>query len=270
MWKQWNPWPVTLHCPNSSSPLSTRTPCSAVIASPDSSSVQKPSFEPSQMRTELNWSPPVRKPVQMRLTTPHRQCDRSGHWRVESPMKETYEELLGPEWDLQPVPGEAPEKGEPATWEAAKLKHVGAPVPRLDGKEKVTGSARYTTDIQLEDAPCIRHSKPKPAGIVKEMELEEVKNAPGVLAVHPVVAVGATLRYEGQPMVAIAATSLSGPEKPPSKRKSGWRPGPMSSQWMRRWIPMARLSIRRPRPLRKRKAAHSGEFERPCHRRATV
>ena len=143
-------------------------------------------------------------------------------------MKKKYEELLGPEWDLRPVPGTEPTKDEPKIWDGtAQLKHVGAPIPRLDGKEKVTGAAKYTTDIQLEGmlhAVVIR--SPYPAGKIEEMNLQEVKKAPGVKAIHEIVAVGANLRYEGQPLVAVAATSLSRAKRAAARAQIKIQPTP--------------------------------------------
>ena len=124
-------------------------------------------------------------------------------------MSKDEKEWLGPEWDLKAYPASKREKDEPATWDGeASLRVVGQPIPRLDGEEKVTGRAHYTTDIQLPEmlhAVVIR--SPIPSGKLLELNVDQVRMAPGVEGVIEVAAPGAVLRYEGQPIAAIAARS---------------------------------------------------------------
>ena len=106
----------------------------------------------------------------------------------------------------------------------ADLSAIGKPTPRLDGRLKVTGAARYTADVRL---PGMLHGKivrsPHAHARVKSIDTSRAEKHPGVRAVHvldhllgsavlkdraqeepskyPVV------RYVGQPICAIAAVT---------------------------------------------------------------
>ena len=114
---------------------------------------------------------------------------------------------------------------EPPPWPVnAKLSVIGKPAPRLDGRLKVTGAARYTADVRLPGMLYARVVRsPHPHARVKSIDTSAAERAPGVRAVHvldhlrgsasltdpskelqsryPVV------RYAGQPIAAVAATS---------------------------------------------------------------
>jgi CO/xanthine dehydrogenase Mo-binding subunit len=104
------------------------------------------------------------------------------------------------------------------------LRVVGQAVPRVDAIEKVTGRARYVTDLVL---PGMAHAKvlrsPYPHARVKRVEVTRARSQPGVfvaLAGHdltwcdpyfgpafrdrPVLAIDVA-RYEGEPVAAVAA-----------------------------------------------------------------
>jgi xanthine dehydrogenase YagR molybdenum-binding subunit len=114
---------------------------------------------------------------------------------------------------------------EPPPWPVnEKLSVVGKPTPRLDGRLKVTGRARYTADVNL---PGMLHARivrsPHPHARVRKIDTSAAERAPGVRAVHvldhlrgsaalddpskdgntkyPVV------RYAGQPIAAVAAAT---------------------------------------------------------------
>src|ERR687883_936200 len=77
-------------------------------------------------------------------------------------------------------------EGEPAPWQAgAELKYVGTPIKRIDGPLKVTGRAKYTYDQHPKGMLWgkMLHSPWGAAGI-KGMDVEALKKAPGVRAVH--------------------------------------------------------------------------------------
>ncbi|MFQ5808151.1 MAG: xanthine dehydrogenase family protein molybdopterin-binding subunit [Armatimonadota bacterium] len=97
-------------------------------------------------------------------------------------------------------------------------------MPRLDAVEKVTGRARYVTDLTL---PGMAHAKllrcPYPHARLARVDASRVRALPGVLAVltgadltwcdpyfgpafrdQPIVAIDVA-RYEGQPVAAVAA-----------------------------------------------------------------
>jgi len=114
--------------------------------------------------------------------------------------------------------------GEAKPWPTNPgLDVVGKPTPRLDGRAKVTGEAKYTSDIQL---PGMLHAKrvvsPHPHALVKRVDTSKAERLPGVKAVFVVkTQEGATLvdpsteqngrfpriRYAGQCVAAVAATT---------------------------------------------------------------
>ena len=102
---------------------------------------------------------------------------------------------------------------EPDAWPVnAKLKHIGKRVKRLDAQAKVTGAAQYTSDIQL---PGMLVGKmvlaSYPHAKINSIDTTQAERLPGVYGIHimqneegeeyPLV------RYAGQPIVAIAATT---------------------------------------------------------------
>jgi xanthine dehydrogenase YagR molybdenum-binding subunit len=109
---------------------------------------------------------------------------------------------------------------EPAAWGPdADLKVVGKGVPRVDGYDKVSGSAVYTSDVML---PNMAHARtlrsPHAHARITRIETSGAVNMPGVLAVLSVVDApdidwyGNTsklfdrhLRYEGDEVACVAA-----------------------------------------------------------------
>src|SRR5262249_25059570 len=104
------------------------------------------------------------------------------------------------------------------------MRVVGQSVPRIDGSEKVTGRARYVSDLT---APGMVHAKilrsPYPHARVGRVETTRARSHPGVLAVlagadltwcdpyfgpafrdRPVLATD-VVRYEGDPVAAVVA-----------------------------------------------------------------
>jgi len=113
-------------------------------------------------------------------------------------------------------------EGEPNPWDGdAKLKVVGARLPRLDGPQKVTGKATYTFDVKLPGmlyAALV--SSPHPHANIESIDLSAARNASGVKAAMAVERVlgPAKLKvqpknkskypkvlYEGQAVAAVAA-----------------------------------------------------------------
>ncbi|MFH1221080.1 MAG: xanthine dehydrogenase family protein molybdopterin-binding subunit [Candidatus Eisenbacteria bacterium] len=100
---------------------------------------------------------------------------------------------------------------------------IGKSVPRIDGVEKVTGSATFTADIKL---PGMLYAKmllsPHAHAKIVSIDIERAKGVPGVKAVltgkdlpyrvglymvdKPILADG-KVRYCGEPVAAVAATS---------------------------------------------------------------
>jgi len=107
---------------------------------------------------------------------------------------------------------------------ARPLRVVGQPVPRVDGLEKVTGRARYVTDLVI---PGMAHAKvlrsPYAHARVRKVDVTRARALTGVLAAlcgadltwcepyygpayrdRPVLAIDVA-RYEGEPVAAVAA-----------------------------------------------------------------
>src|SRR6185312_7021306 len=117
------------------------------------------------------------------------------------------------------VPANAP----PPLPANSELRVIGKPATRIDGRMKVTGQAKYTSDIQLPGMlyAALVPSKQAHAN-VKSVDTSAAASYPGVKAVHVVQHVYdvaeltdksketgkyPTVRFVGQPVAAVAATS---------------------------------------------------------------
>ena len=99
------------------------------------------------------------------------------------------------------------EDGDPAPWDpSTKFSIVGTRVPRLDGRPKTTGEAKYASDVRL---PGMLYGKilrcPLPAATVKSIDLAEARRKPGVRAVLAIAKPGEKMRFAGQEVAALAA-----------------------------------------------------------------
>src|SRR5205823_3369297 len=120
--------------------------------------------------------------------------------------------------------GARPSVGGVGAISGPPLKVVGRPVPRVDGLEKVTGRARYVTDLVL---PGMAHARvmrsPYAHARVRRVDVTRARALTGVLAAlcgadltwcepyygpayrdRPVLAIDVA-RYEGEPVAAVAA-----------------------------------------------------------------
>ncbi len=82
-----------------------------------------------------------------------------------------------------------------------------AQTARVEGREKVTGQARYTADIALPlqlEGRVLR--SPVASGRLLRLDLEPARKIPGVQAAISLMA-GSKIRYHGQEIAAVAATS---------------------------------------------------------------
>lgn len=118
----------------------------------------------------------------------------------------TVELKLGFEGNLKKVKVKVP-ANEARPWDAdSDLKVVGKPMPRVDGREKVSGQALYTFDVAL---PGLLHGavlrSPHPAATVKSIDLEPAKKMSGVKAVMAVAKAGERVVFAGQDIAAVAA-----------------------------------------------------------------
>ncbi len=105
---------------------------------------------------------------------------------------------------------------EPAAWGTdAELGIVGARVPRMDAPERVSGRARYTTDIVrpgMLHAAIVRSTIPR--GTIRSLDASRARAMPGVLDVlGPGDAPAGTrlfgreIFYAGQPIAAVCAAT---------------------------------------------------------------
>lgn len=119
---------------------------------------------------------------------------------------------------------------EPPVWPTNKdLKFVGKPTERYDGALKVTGRARYTADVQL---PGMLYAKfvnaTIPHGKIASIDTSAAEKYPGVKGVHVLQQVMGNavlrdasleqvtypvIRYGGQPIAAVAATTPAAAEE---------------------------------------------------------
>ena len=94
-----------------------------------------------------------------------------------------------------------------ASWgEASESRLIGKRVPRLSGKDKVTGKAKYTFDINRPGMLYgrILRSEVAHANVVG-VDLSEAEALPGVKAVVQLIEAGKRIRYQGQEIAAVAA-----------------------------------------------------------------
>jgi xanthine dehydrogenase YagR molybdenum-binding subunit len=126
--------------------------------------------------------------------------------------------------ELQPATRQVPADEPPQLPPNDRLSVIGKRLPRLDALQKVTGQAKYTFDVQLEGMlfGCTVSSTCAHARI-KSIDTSAAENYPGVRAVHVLDRVRMTaqlrnpgveaeqryptVRYLGQPIAGIAATS---------------------------------------------------------------
>ncbi len=119
---------------------------------------------------------------------------------------------------------EIPASEPPALPLNAELSVIGKRTPRLDGRMKVTGAARYTADVRL---PGMLHARVVGATVpharIRSIEVSAAEKAPGVRAVYVLERLMGSavvsdrskelssnypiVRYAGQPIAAVAATS---------------------------------------------------------------
>ncbi len=106
----------------------------------------------------------------------------------------------------------------------SELKYIGKPTPRYDGMAKATGRGKYTADIQLPGMLYARMVDATiPHGRITSVDTSAAEALPGVKAIHVIehtFGIAAlrdpkqeapskypVIRYAGQPIAAVAATS---------------------------------------------------------------
>ncbi len=92
-----------------------------------------------------------------------------------------------------------------ATWPKQR-RLIGTKVPRIDGPEKATGTAKYSYDI---NRPGMLHAKilrcPYAHATLKSLDTAAAEKMPGVAAVHVINKPGKTFEYAGEEVVGLAA-----------------------------------------------------------------
>ncbi len=119
---------------------------------------------------------------------------------------------------LSEVERQAPFDEPPPLPPNAALALIGKPIPRLDGRPKVTGATRFTVDMTF---PGMLHGRilrsPLPHAEVRAIDISPAANYPGVRAImlvaNPKEPARAILRYAGQPVAAVAAVSIEAAEE---------------------------------------------------------
>ncbi|EAR02509.1 xanthine dehydrogenase family protein molybdopterin-binding subunit [Maribacter sp. HTCC2170] len=126
-----------------------------------------------------------------------------------------------PGHNLSQIEREIPNEEPPAWPINDKLKIIGKRVKRIDALDKVTGKAKYTSDMKLPGmlyAKMLRSNYPH--AVIKSIDISNAERLPGVHAIHllqnnskegeesslgkyPVV------KYVGQPLGGVAAESLA-------------------------------------------------------------
>jgi xanthine dehydrogenase YagR molybdenum-binding subunit len=99
--------------------------------------------------------------------------------------------------------------GDPPPFDPSrKFRILGTRVPRLDGRAKTTGEARYSIDVRLPGMLYGRILRsPYPAARIAEVDLTAAEKMPGVRAALILREPGSVVRFAGQEIAAIAADS---------------------------------------------------------------
>ena len=92
-----------------------------------------------------------------------------------------------------------------AEWPAAP-NLIGKRIPRLDGLLKASGKAKYPSDVRPEGTLFgVMLYSPYAHAKVKSIDISAAEKMPGVKAVIAIAKAGATLRYHGDDIAAVAA-----------------------------------------------------------------
>ena len=129
-----------------------------------------------------------------------------------------------PDYNLKEIEREIP-TDEPEAWPVNdKLKHVGKRVKRYDAEAKVTGTALYTSDMNLAGMLYGKMLRsPYPHAKIQSIDVSAAESYPGVYAVHVFQhAIGMAepqsntdssaypdVKYAGQPILGVAASSMN-------------------------------------------------------------
>ncbi|MDR3451961.1 MAG: xanthine dehydrogenase family protein molybdopterin-binding subunit [Rhodoferax sp.] len=115
---------------------------------------------------------------------------------------------------LSEVVRQLPADEPPALAPNGQLQVIGKPVPRQNGRAKVTGATRYTVDLKLPGMLYGRILRSAwPHARIRGVDVSAAQKLPGVRGVlvlaRPEDAASATVRYVGAPVAAVAAVSMA-------------------------------------------------------------
>jgi len=135
-----------------------------------------------------------------------------------------------------PAPQAAPAAATGA--EKEDFKHIGKGTNRVDGREIVTGRARFTQDIKLRGMLIGKILRsPHACAEVVSVDLRPAQALPGVLAALKLAE--GKVRYAGQQVAAVAAVDERTAEKALALVKVEYRPLPFVVDWQRARDPNA-------------------------------
>ena len=169
-------------------------------------------------------------------THPHSSSDAIAAAHAAAAATKTVRMPIGiPGYTLREEERTVPATEPPVLPVNKDLEFIGKPIQRWDGYLKATGHARYTADVQL---PGMLHGRfvnaTVPHAKVLSVDTSEAEKQPGVKAVHVIETVlgNAVLRdpaleqakypvvrYAGQPIAAVAATTPNAADEAAAKIK---------------------------------------------------
>ena len=128
----------------------------------------------------------------------------------------------------------------------AGLTVIGKPIPRQNGRAKVTGATQFTVDVAL---PGMRHGRilraPLPHAKIRAIDVAAAAGHPGVRAVLPVARPDdpktAVVRYVGAPVAAVAAVSVAAADEALRLIRVDYRPLPFVADMDKAREPAAAL-----------------------------
>ncbi len=154
----------------------------------------------------------------------------------------TDEFLFGiPQSGLSKVERQVPADQPPPMGANADLKYIGKATPRYDGAAKVTGRGKYTADVRLPGMLYARMvSSNLPHAKINSIDTSAAEKYPGVKAVHVIQHVMGNaelrdpsketpsrypiVRYAGQPIAAVAATTQAAADDAAALIKVDYQP----------------------------------------------
>ncbi len=166
---------------------------------------------------QISDKSPAAAPVPEKPPIPQAAAPKSGGEKPETESNMYPVGIAGV--DIHQSRRDVPEGEPPPLAINDQLKSIGKPTPRVDGRAKVTGAAKYTADVKLPGMLYARMlTSPHPHAKIKSIDTSAAEKAPGVKAIHlldhtfgmaqekgeegnkyPLV------RFAGQPFAAVAA-----------------------------------------------------------------